>query len=293
MQAPVIFDRMAVKRHRARAAHTQHNVAPILTATADLLIDRLSDITRPFKTALDLGGRGFMAPKLHERGLHVIQCESAFPLAQTLQTTAPTVCADEEYLPFAPNSFDLVVANLSLHWVNDLPGTFAQIRTILKPDGLFLASMPILPTLRPLKQALEMAELAVSDGLSARVSPLPTNTSCAHLLQRAGFALPVVDTEILSLRYQSLNGLLQDLRAAGETNALTQRSKSPPSRMLFSAAAAELAQNGESGFEMPLHMSILTAWRPAPTQPQPLKPGEFTQSLARALETHSQGPLTG
>lgn len=283
MQAPVIFDRVAVKRHRARAAHTQHTTAPILNATADLLTERLLDITRPFTTALDIGGRGFIAPKLIERGIHVVQCENALPLATTLSTLCPTVCADEEYLPFAPQSFDLVVANLSLHWVNDLPGTLAQIRTLLRPDGLFLASMPILPTLRPLKQALEMAELALSDGLSARVCPLPTNTSCAQLLQRAGFALPVVDTEILPLRYKSLSGLLHDLRAAGETNALMHRSKTFAPRMLFPATAAELPCKPDGTFDMPLHMAILTAWCPAPTQPQPLKPGAFTHSLASAV----------
>lgn len=279
MQPPLIFDRKAVKRHRARATRTQRTIAPILNAAADILTDRLADITRPFTTALDIGGRGVIAPLLIKRGIQVIQCESALPLAKTLSKFSPTLCADEEYLPFAPQSFDLVVANLSLQWVNDLPGTFAQIRTLLRPDGLFLASIPILPTLRPLKQALEMAELALSDGLSARVCPLPTNTSCAQLLQRAGFALPVVDTEILPLRYKSLTGLLQDLRAAGETNALVHRSKTFTPRMLFPATAAELSYHSDGTFDMPLHMAILTAWCPAPTQPQPLKPGQTARQV--------------
>ncbi|WP_086651909.1 methyltransferase domain-containing protein [Acetobacter cibinongensis] len=284
MDAPIIFDRAAVRQHRNRAAYTQHKVAPIFEAAAHILMERLADVTRTFDTALDIGGRGFVAPRLFDRGIDVVQCESAFSLARkTHFFNIETVCADEEFLPFAPGSFDLVVANLSLHWVNDLPGTFAQIRQILKPDGLFLAALPILPTLRPLKQALEMAELALSDGLSPRVSPLPTLPSCAGLLQRAGFALPVVDAEVLPLRYTSLAGLLQDLRAAGETNALALRSHTPPPRMLFPAAGAEMRTASDGSFTMPLQMAILTAWAPDKTQPQPLQPGAFKQSLASTL----------
>ncbi|ATJ91376.1 methyltransferase [Acetobacter senegalensis] len=285
MEAPIIFDRHAVRLHKARAARLQHTVAPILTAAADILLERLDDVTRPLHSALDLGGRGIIAPRLLARGMDVICSETIMPLPHT--ANVPTVCADEEWLPFAPQSFDLVVANLSLHWINDLPGTLSQIRQILKPDGLFLASVPILPTLRPLKQALEMAELALSDGVSPRVSPLPTQQSCAHLLQRTGFALPVVDTEKLDLRYRSLTGLMQDLRAAGETNALKLRSHAIPPRMLFPAAAAELAtqEDQDGSFAMPLHMAILTAWSPSPSQPKPLQPGQFTHSLEEALNS--------
>lgn len=284
MEAPIIFDRPAVRLHKTRAARLQQAVTPILTAAADILLERLDDVTRPLHSALDLGGRGIIAPRLLKRGMDVVCCEPTPPL--TLSESAPTVCADEEWLPFAPHSFDLVVANLSLHWINDLPGTLTQLRQTLKPDGLFLASVPILPTLRPLKQALEMAELALSDGVSPRVSPLPTQQSCAHLLQRTGFALPVVDTEKLALRYRSLTGLIRDLRAAGETNALKLRSHIIPPRMLFPAAAAELAalEDQEGTFAMPLHMAILTAWSPSPSQPKPLQPGQFTHSLEEALK---------
>lgn len=291
MDAPIIFDRNAVKQHRARSALSQQTVAPILEASANILVDRLSDITRNFESALDLGGRGFVAPKLIERGISVVQCESPLALARATATPgSPTVCADLEWLPFAPQSFDLVTANLSLHWINDLPGTFAQIQTLLRPDGLFLASIPILPTLRMLKQALERAELALCDGLSARVSPLPTETACAQLLQRAAFALPLIDKEVLPLRYKSFQGLLQDLRAAGENNALTHRSRTIPPRMLFAAAAAELPVDDDGCFAMNLHMSILTAWKPAPRQPKPLKPGAFTYSLADALSSPALNP---
>lgn len=282
MDAPVIFDRKAVKAHRTRSARLQTSVMPILDAAADILMDRLDDVTRHFTCALDLGGRGVMAQRLTARGIPVISSD----LSRAMAACAPehAICADEETLPFAPHSFDLVTASLSLHWINDLPGTFSQICRILKPDGLFLASMPILPTLRPLRQALDDAELALCDGISPRVSPLPTQQSCAHLLQRAGFALPVVDTEKLDLRYRSLMALLRDLRAAGETNALALRSKTVPPRLLFPAAAAELNPDQADTFAMPLHMAILTAWAPSPTQQKPLKPGAFTHTLESVLD---------
>ncbi|MFE8872952.1 methyltransferase domain-containing protein [Acetobacter persici] len=281
MDTPIIFDRKAVKAHRTRSASLQHSVMPVLDAAADILIDRLDDVTRHFTAALDVGGRGIVAQRLIARGIPTISCDLSHAMAAN--APGPAVCVDEEALPFAPHSFDLVTASLSLHWINDLPGTFRQICRILKPDGLFLASLPILPTLRPLRQALEDAELALCDGVSPRVSPLPTQQSCAHLLQRAGFALPVVDTEKLDLRYRSLTALLQDLRAAGETNALALRSRTTAPRFLFPAASAELAPDAGGSFAMPLHMAILTAWAPAPTQPQPLKPGAFTHTLDTVL----------
>lgn len=285
MDTPVIFDRKAVRHHRERAAHLQDEVMPVLSIATDLLLDRLDDMVQKFSMALDIGGRGITSQHLAARGIRTVSTDlSAGLLAHS---TGLRVCADEEWLPFAPHSFDLVIANLSLHWVNDLPGVFSQIRHVLRPDGLFLASMPILPTLRPLRAALEAAELAVCDGVSPRVSPFPTQQSCAQLMQRAGFALPVVDTERLDLRYRSLGALLTDLRAAGETNALHQRTRTTLPRMLIPAAAAELEKPGQESFAMPLHIAVLSGWAPAPTQPVPLQPGQFQHSLHDAL--HQSG----
>ena len=285
MDTPVIFDRKVVRHHRERAARTQEEVMPVLSIATDLLLDRLDDMVRSFSMALDIGGRGITGQRLAARGIQTISTDLS--TGQLAHSTGLRVCADEEWLPFAPHSFDLVIANLSLHWVNDLPGVFSQVRQVLRPDGLFLASMPILPTLRPLRTALEVAELALCDGVSPRVSPFPTQQSCAQLMQRAGFALPVVDTEQLDLRYRSLGALLADLRAAGETNALHQRPRATPPRMMFPAAAAELEKPGEEHFAMPLHMAVLSGWAPAPSQPVPLQPGQFQHSLHDAL--HQQG----
>lgn len=283
-----IFDRRAVRLHRDRAASLIDGVSSLLAETADRLLERLDDLTRNFPLALDLGGRGAVAEGLRARGIACVSADLSPRLAAYAARTGqcPAVCADEEFLPFAEASFDLVIANLSLHWVNDLPGTLLQIRHILKPDGLLLASMPVLPTLVALRSAFETAELALSGGVSPRVSPFPMLRDCAGLLQRAGFALPVVDADSIDIRYRSGLALFHDLRAAGETNAVTLRDRRTPSRALFPAALAELQDlcgDDDGVLALPLHMAVMSAWAPAPTQPKPLAPGQFTTSLRDVL----------
>ncbi|MCH4090460.1 methyltransferase domain-containing protein [Acetobacter sp.] len=284
----VIFDRHTVRLHRDRAADTLDGVSAILEEASDRLIERLDDLTRSFTLALDIGGRGATASSLQMRGIEVVSSDLSPRMARHVRDRSGslTVCADEEFLPFAEGSFDLVIASLSLHWVNDLPGTLLQIRKILKPDGLFLASMPVLPTLAPLRAGFEEAELALSGGVSPHVSPFPTLRDCASLLQRAGFALPVVDAEVMDIRYRSGLALFRDLRAAGETNALSLRDRRIPGPALFPVALeglAEKCRDEEGILSLPLHLAVMSSWAPAPTQPKPLAPGQFTTSLRDAL----------
>ncbi|NLI27230.1 MAG: methyltransferase domain-containing protein [Acetobacter sp.] len=276
-----VFNRNTVRAHRDRAARTLHSVADLLEDLGQRLLDRLDDVNRSFTLALDLGGRGSIAPALQERGVNVISSDLSLRMAQ--KAGGQPVCADEEYLPFAPSSFDLVVASLSLHWANDLPGVLRQIRHVLKPDGLFLASIPVLPTLAPLRTALTETESALRDGVSARVSPFPMLRDCAGLMQRAGFALPVIDQEIVDLRYRSGLALIRDLRAAGETSALHLREPGIPPTALFPLTMAKLEENGD--FAMPLHLAMISGWAPAASQPKPLKPGEFTTPLSDILDS--------
>lgn len=253
---PVIFDRRLVRLRRDRAAATVHKVAPILEAAADLLLDRLDDVTRRFDRALDLGGRGFVAPRLAARGVgFVVSMDLSARMAA--RAGGLPVAGDEEFLPFAPGSFDLVVASLSLHWVNDLPGALVQIRRVLAPDGLFLASLPGLGTLQELREALAAAELALRGGVSPRVSPFPELRDVAGLLQRAGFALPVADRDVLDLGYATPLALLRDLRHAGEANAAVAADRRAPPRLLFPQAAASL------GTAAALPLLMLSGWTPA------------------------------
>jgi len=278
----LVFDRALVRRRRARAAAQVGQVAPILDAAAALLLDRLDDTTRRFSRALDLGGRGVVAPRLRARGIpFVVSLDLAAPMAARAGGLA--VGADEEWLPFAPASFDLIVASLSLHWVNDLPGALIQIRRALAPDGLFLASLPGLGTLQGLREALAAAETELRGGVSPRVSPFPELRDLAGLLQRAGFALPVADADTVPLRYRTALGLYRDLRAAGEQNAVLARDGRIPPRALLALAGARL--EGAAGFDADLRLLVMTGWAPHESQSKPARPGSANARLAEALGT--------
>ena len=212
-----VFDRRAVRLHRDRAAATVGRVADLLRELAERLLDRLDDTSRRFGRALDIGGRGVVAPLLRARGIETVSCDLSSRMAG--RSGGLAVAADEEWLPFAPASFDLVVASLSLHWVNDLPGALIQIRQALRPEGLLLASLPALGTLAELRSSLAQAESDLRGGAAPRVSPFPDLRDCAGLLQRAGFVLPVADLEELRLLYADPLVLLRELMAAGETQA--------------------------------------------------------------------------
>ncbi len=254
---PEVFDRGAVRRHRDRAARTVGSVAEVLRDAADRLLDRLDDTTRRFTQALDVGGRGVVAPLLRARGIEVVSCDLSPAMAALNGGLA--VAADEEFLPFAPASFDLVVASLSLHWVNDLPGALIQLRLALRPGGLLLASLPALGTLAELRQALTEAEAELTGGAAPRVSPFVDLRDCAALLQRAGFALPVADVEEVRLLYADPFALLRDLRAAGEANALRERDRHAPTQELFPAALATLpSKDGRVG--VTLRVACITGW---------------------------------
>jgi NADH dehydrogenase [ubiquinone] 1 alpha subcomplex assembly factor 5 len=259
MDSMLVFDRAAVRRHRDRAAGTVARVADVLRDAAERLLDRLDDTNRRFGDVLDVGGRGVVAPLLRERGLRVVSCDLSPAMAAL--NGGSCAAADEECLPFGPGSFDLIVASLSLHWINDLPGALLQLRQALRPEGLLLASLPALGTLAELRTALTEAEAEIAGGASPRVSPFPELRDCAHLLQRAGFALPVADMEEIRLLYADPFALLADLRAAGETNAIRQRARGVPDRTLFPAALARLPTE-DGRVAVTLRMAVMTGWAP-------------------------------
>ena len=281
----LIFDRALLRRRRDRAAAHVADVAPVLAAAADMLLDRLDDTTRRFSRALEIGGRGVVAPMLLARGIAEVVSLDLSP-AMASRAGGVAVAGDEEMLPFAEGAFDLVVASLSLHMVNDLPGALIQIRRALRPDGLFLASLPGLGSLQALREALVVAEVAVSGGASPRVSPFAELRDMAALLQRAGFALPVADQQMLDLAYRSALGLVADLRAAGEQNTVLARDGRTPPRGLFAQAFAAL--EASLPIAMPLPLLIMTGWAPHESQSRPARPGSANARLADALGAREQ-----
>ncbi len=199
------------------------------------------------------------------------------------------IASDEESLPFAPATFDLIISCLSLHWVNDLPGALIQARRCLKPDGLFLAAMFGRDTLVELRRALIEAELAESGGAGPRISPFTDVRDAGALLQRAGFALPVVDMDAITVSYRSALDLMRDLRGMGEANAAVERRRSFTRRSTILRAAAIYAdQHADSSHRIPATFQVLTltGWAPDPAQQKPLRPGSAVHRLAAALDSH-------
>src|SRR5690349_7488023 len=215
---PKIFDRALLRRRRERIARTADPRRDFLfMESGDRMLDRLDDVTRRFPLALDLGSRdGLLGRLLHGRGGVETLIQGDLSLGMLRQAGARALQLDEEFLPFAAESFDLVLAKLSLHWTNDLPGALTQIQHILKPDGLFLGVLFGAGTLGELRGVLIEAETAETGGASARVAPFADLRDAAGLLQRAGFALPVADVETVTVTYAGMLPLLADLRAMGE-----------------------------------------------------------------------------
>ncbi len=282
---PEIFDRALVGLRRRRAARGFAEADFLLREIADRLAERLDDLTRRFPTTLALGARGGVA-RAALAGRGGIETLIEADLAPTvLPAGGRGVVADAEFLPFAGGRLDLIFAAADLHVVNDLPGALAQVRNALKPDGLFLGTLFGPATLGPLRQAFLEAEAALDAPSAPHVAPFVDIRDAAGLLQRAGFALPVADAETITVAYAEPFKLLADLRAMGEANVLTGRSRRPLRRDVLMGAMARLAATAGPDGRVPIPFEIvyLAGWAPAATQQQPLARGSGAVSLAKAL----------
>jgi SAM-dependent methyltransferase len=275
------FDRALRRRRRDRAAAGFDGFAFIKDAIDAEIAEKVADIHRDFGDVLDLGcfdgrlGRRLGATTFLDAG-------AAFAKA------ARGVAADEDRLPFADARFDLVVSGGALHGVNDLPGALAQIRRVLRPDGLFIAGFVGGETLREVRRVLLEAESAVTGRAAARVMPMVDVAAGGALLQRAGFAMPVADVDTVEVRYPSLFAAIADLRGMGETSILHGR---PPLRrdVLADAATRFAGLAGPDGkTAVRVQIVYLTGWAPGPDQPKPLAPGSATASLKVALKDRLQ-----
>jgi len=282
-----VFDRQSVRRNRARAAPGLDAAGFLYREVADRLADRLDDIRRVFPTALDLGCHaGEFGRALGGRGGIETLVQADLSPEMAVRAGANALACDEELLPFAPASLDAVFSSLSLHWVNDLPGALIQIRRALKPDGLFLAALFGGETLVELRQAWLEAEIAVEGGAGPRVSPFADLRDAAGLLQRAGFALPVADSDRLTVTYPDALSLMREVKAMGEANAVVERRRTPTRRETLAAAAALYQQRfADADGRIPASFQIiyLTGWAPSEIQQKPLRPGSAAHRLADAL----------
>jgi len=270
--AAPLFDRRAWRLHRERGGD---GVDFLHREVAERLIDRLDLVDRDFAAALDLGARdGALAGVLAGRK-GCASIVAAEPSPRLLAAAAAhRVCVDPELIPFRDTSFDLVASCLALHWCADLPGALIQLRRALKPDGLLLAAMLGGSTLVELRTALFEAELAEEGGVSPRVSPTVELGEAAALLQRAGFAMPVADSETITVTYPDILALMHDLRGMGETNALSARRRFLGRATLARAGAiyAERFAAADRRITATFEVLFLTGWAPHPDHAKP-RPG--------------------
>jgi SAM-dependent methyltransferase len=276
------FDRRLRRLRRDRASRLG-GAFYLHRRASDELLDRLADIKRDFSDALDLGcGDGYLSSALRERGLSVTSADASAVFAGK-QPNA--IQCDEDRPPFADQSFDLIVSVGVFDSVNDLPGALTLMRRALRPDGLILAAFAGAGSLPRLRSAMNAADAAEGRGASARIHPQIDVRAAGDLLSRAGFALPVADTETLEIRFSGLESLIADLRAMAGTNVLAARSKIPLTRAGLAAAGADFSENAGADGKTAERIEIvyLTAWAPAPGQPQPARRGSGTVSLAQTL----------
>ena len=286
---PRIFDRDLQRRRRLRAMRGEP-VDFLLRHVAQELVERLLVVKRSFSAAADIGTPGdTLRVMLRSRGL-VPDLIAVDPLVRALRSgdTLRSVAADEEALPFADASLDLVVSALALQAVNDLPGVLTQIRRVLKPDGLLLAALLGSETLTELRQSFAEAEAEVEGGVSPRVAPFADLRDLGALLQRAGFALPVVDADRVTVRYATALDLLRDLRGMGWTNTLVERRRLPLKRATLLRMADVYARrfsDPDGRLRASFDIVWLSGWAPHESQQQPLRPGSAQARLADALKT--------
>lgn len=287
MSVPRPFEPRLVRARKRRAAHAFQKNAFLHRRSVEDIADRLEAIPRAFAKVLALGGGGLFSAEIAKRA------RLAERLGDIIEAdiTGSAVDVDPERLPFAPQSFDLIASPLLLHWVNDVPGALIQLRSALKPDGLLLASLFGGDTLSELRLALIEAESEIAGGAGPRVAPFATLQDVAHLLQRAGFAMPAADRDVVTVRYAEPLRLLLDLRAMGETSALAERPARGLSRRILGRAFEIYQQrfaDPDGRIRATFEIITATGWAPDPSQPKPLKPGSAATRLADALGVKEQ-----
>jgi NADH dehydrogenase [ubiquinone] 1 alpha subcomplex assembly factor 5 len=279
----LIFDRQRVRMNKNRASRNPgHDF--LHDWAGEQLSLRLHDVKRNFAYGLWMGASGSRRILEHPKIETKIIIDHAEGFLR--QSGGLRIQGDEEVLPFGPESLDLILSCLSLHTVNDLPGALVQARQALKPDGLFMAAMLGGETLHELRQVMNEAEIAVRGGISPRIAPFADKPQMGDLLQRAGFSLPVVDSDIVTVTYDNAFRLFHDLRMMGEGNAILNRDKSIPPRALFMEAARlyqEKFSESDGRIKATFEIIFLAGWSPHESQQKPLKPGSATFSLADAL----------
>nr|XP_031827070.1 arginine-hydroxylase NDUFAF5, mitochondrial isoform X1 [Nomia melanderi] len=288
-----VFDRNAklLQRERAASASDVKLYDYIKDEVGYRLSDRVFDIKRKFNKALDLGcGRGHVSKHLSAESIEELilmdMCPSFLDQAKIAEGIKVTrTVMDEENFSYEPDSLDLVISSLSLHWVNNLPGCFASINNSLKKDGVFLAAMFGAETLYELRSSLQLAELERDGGISAHISPFAEIRDIGTLLNRAKFTMLTIDTDEITIGYPNMFELMWDLKGMAENNAVIKRKLRLNKDTLLAASTiynelyGKTKEDGTTFVPATFQIIYLVGWKPDPSQPKPLERGTGEVSL--------------
>ena len=294
---PQIFDKLAWQHNRERAATCFAKTAFLKELACARLAERLELVRRNFTDILDIGCHGgqmgtALPPRFREQPIKLTQTDPSATFIQQAKAANPSAQKSlimlDDVLPVAPASCDAVLSALFLHWINDLPGMLTQMRLALRPDGLLLANLLGGRSLTELRGCLAEAETDICGGISPRCIPMADIRDLGSLLQRAGFALPVADAELVTITYPDMFRLMEDIRAMGGQNCLIGRISHFTPRAVFMRAAAlyqEKFTDADGQIKVTVELITLTGWAPDTSQPQPLRPDSAANRLAEALGT--------
>ena len=283
---PTIFDRKKVKKNRNRFSNNFENESEKIKTIRIDLCDRLSDIKKKFKSALVLGddaieNKSYLKKKYKIK--KIVSGDISYERLKKSINKDYTVCLDEEFLPFKENIFDLIIANFCLQWTNDLPGSLIQIRRLLKPDGLFIATLPGGSTLSELRESFNYAEMEIKGGITPRISPFVDIKDAGNLLIRTGFSLPVAEKDLYTFNFDNLKLLFNTLRSYGQSNVLVERCKTLTTLNLFKKVEdiyLERFAPTNNQLKVSLEVITLTGWSPSSNHQKPLRPGSAQHSLS-------------
>lgn len=279
-----LFDRDLIRARRRRFAADAPRF--LIDYALDGLAEKLQDIKREFPEIYIIGETAGVRPWMHGAGLTGRLVLGGTSDAAEQGYPVPDFIVDEELLPLAPRRAECLVSLLGLHLVNDLPGALVQIERALKADGLFIGVMLGAGSLQELREAFLEAESEISGGAAARVAPFADIRDLGSLLQRAGFALPVVDTETLTVRYDHMLGLIQDLRHMGWANPLSERPRAFLPRSVLMRAGeiyGKRFSDPDGRVRATFTLTWITGWSPHESQQKPAPRGSANVSLAEVL----------
>ncbi|XP_048392932.1 arginine-hydroxylase NDUFAF5, mitochondrial isoform X1 [Stegostoma tigrinum] len=283
-----VFDRKMKRRQKnwASSIPGSERYDYLKEEVGSRVVDRVFDIVRTFPLALDIGcGKGYIAENLNKETVQTLfQVDIAENvLKRPIETEIPIyrVLADEEFLPFKENTFDLILSSLSLHWVNDLPCAFKQIHSSLKPDGVFVGAMMGGETLYELRCSLQLAELEREGGFAPHISPFTAVTDLGNLLEQAGFTMLTVDIDEILVNYPGIFEIMEDLQGMGESNCAWSRKPLLHRDTMLAAAAIYKEMYGNDDGSVPATFQILymIGWKPHESQAKPAQRGSATLSF--------------